>query len=632
MPILNKLKLAARNLSPLEEVCRHKAVSCSPPPACGVSDGEGLSVVRGLGALLLTARRQQECVHPGAGGREEMLVGVNGEGHSALLADVQDLWKQGHTLCMEVWGQAGGGTQDTPMLLLEKWEMVLASKRPSSPAPPTTSKLLLQAVRSYLHFSQIRSWQEVGGVDHTPCHIQLLYRVCCSGSGEGLSSPHYHNFPPLPLTQYSMLLVTVATLPRLPCVPEELITPPCLPRPRHDHGPIITPPCLPLPPHGPIIPSSEIPPGCSETSKLKSSSAYRTATGQSTDVACFHVAMGLRKEGFPFSPPLPSPLSPKLPTGLTSADDVIDALGRTVKELHVDSDIKHVDSDPKRVDSDPKHVDSDPKPKHVACSNGGGGAVPPAACSPAPFSRLHSSRDRGGAKRRSCAIACKRPASRLPPRRSNSAPVFIPSLCLLGTFEESVLNGRLEPLGKVEGFTAEVGASGSFCPQHVVLPVSAAFYNLHDNHGGTSPYLGQVDLSGVGKRGYQVPRKGTVQVTLFNPNHTVVKIYIVTYDFSAMPPLTQTFLRQKTLSRPTHPSGQGATPSTYLPALHYLIHLRFLCSKSNRVYLHRDIRLIFARCAPDTDPDRHGNVLLHTVTEAPSDPKYSPCAVPSKHS
>lgn len=99
-------------------------------------------------------------------------------------------------------------------------------------------------------------------------------------------------------------------------------------------------------------------------------------------------------------------------------------------------------------------------------------------------------------------------------------------------FQESVLNGRLEPVGQVEGFTVEVGASGTFCPPHIVLPVSAAFYNLHDNHGGTSPYLvmsqdvctfyvttppfprfqGQVELSGVGKRGYQVPRKGTVQV------------------------------------------------------------------------------------------------------------------------
>ena len=31
------------------------------------------------------------------------------------------------------------------------------------------------------------------------------------------------------------------------------------------------------------------------------------------------------------------------------------------------------------------------------------------------------------------------------------------------TMQESVLNGRLEPCGQVEGFTVEVAASGSFC-------------------------------------------------------------------------------------------------------------------------------------------------------------------------
>ena len=58
--------------------------------------------------------------------------------------------------------------------------------------------------------------------------------------------------------------------------------------------------------------------------------------------------------------------------------------------------------------------------------------------------------------------------------------------------------------------------------------------------------------------------------TLFNPNHTVVKMYIVNYDFSDMPEHTQTFLRQKSLSRCCQPS-QGMMA---LPALHYLIHLR----------------------------------------------------------
>ena len=62
----------------------------------------------------------------------------------------------------------------------------------------------------------------------------------------------------------------------------------------------------------------------------------------------------------------------------------------------------------------------------------------------------------------------------------------------------------------------------------------------------------------------------TYHQTLFNPNKTVVKIFIVTFDFSDMPPNSQTFLRQKTLSRPCHTSSD----SRGIPAIHYLIHLR----------------------------------------------------------
>jgi hypothetical protein len=170
-------------------------------------------------------------------------------------------------------------------------------------------------------------------------------------------------------------------------------------------------------------------------------------------------------------------------------------------------------------------------------------------------------------------------------------------------------------------------------------------------------------MTGVGKRGYHIPKKGTVQVvsynllvnhlyaslftlsfqTLLNPNKTVVKIYFVKYDFSDMPPNSHTFLRQKTLSRPYHGS-----PIPAIPALHYLIHLRcmalhtdftlnkwcldvslllticrFLCSRSGHLYLHRNIRLIFACRAPDTDPDL-SKVSLYVTTEGPTDPKYGP--------
>lgn len=51
-----------------------------------------------------------------------------------------------------------------------------------------------------------------------------------------------------------------------------------------------------------------------------------------------------------------------------------------------------------------------------------------------------------------------------------------------------MLNYRLEPLGLVEGFTAEVGASGSFCPSHLTLPVDVSFYSVSDDNA-PSPYM-----------------------------------------------------------------------------------------------------------------------------------------------
>ena len=58
--------------------------------------------------------------------------------------------------------------------------------------------------------------------------------------------------------------------------------------------------------------------------------------------------------------------------------------------------------------------------------------------------------------------------------------------------QESVLNGRLEPASIVNGFTAEIGASGTFCPKHKTLPVTVFFYALQDLDKGdkiSSPYL-----------------------------------------------------------------------------------------------------------------------------------------------
>ncbi|NWV47901.1 F214A protein, partial [Daphoenositta chrysoptera] len=169
------------------------------------------------------------------------------------------------------------------------------------------------------------------------------------------------------------------------------------------------------------------------------------------------------------------------------------------------------------------------------------------------------------------------PDSHGKPFLSSSAPP-VTSLSLLGNFEESVLNFRLDPLGVVEGFTAEVGASGVFCPTHMTLPVEVSFYSVSDDNA-PSPYMGVITLESLGKRGYRVPPSGTIQVTLFNPNKTVVKMFVVIYDLREMPANHQTFLRQRTFSVPVRREvkrtvNKENSHQTEERLLRYLIHLR----------------------------------------------------------
>lgn len=354
----------------------------------------------------------------------------------------------------------------------------------------SSPQLLLQAVRSFIHFSQIRSWQEVGGKDHTPFRLQLVYRVSSEPMDmKGFSpySAHCHTFPSLHLSSHASLLVAVATLPRLPQVPPQLLAKPIT---SNDATP----------------PSHQVKPSNHLTTS-NSATLHRSETSAPVPLGVGRLAKPGPKEGYPFSPPLPSPLSPKLLMGLadhTPSQDLPE-LEQAVRRLNlVNSDPEsgqvnssQPNSDPRsqvgsvkwriggELDSDPRRttrqvyfdptratkqpnsgpivrtttseLDSDLLPTPSENTRGdGGGAVPPASCSPAPFSRMHMGRERGGAKRRSCAIVCKvsgylkantvfhyvvcllqRPSTRAPPQRSNSAPVFVPSLCLLGTFEVS---------------------------------------------------------------------------------------------------------------------------------------------------------------------------------------------------
>ncbi|KAF9916016.1 hypothetical protein BX616_004829 [Lobosporangium transversale] len=142
------------------------------------------------------------------------------------------------------------------------------------------------------------------------------------------------------------------------------------------------------------------------------------------------------------------------------------------------------------------------------------------------------------------------------------------------------------------------------------------------------PYVGNLDLdSGFrgSKRfarmpgGMRIPLRGQVQVMIKNPNKTVVKVFLVPYDFTDMPAGTKTFLRQKyylmgspglgvasaTASAVVNPnSGSGNQNSnngnnSSSGTLRYAIHLQFCCPAPGYVYLYRSIRVVFANRVPD---------------------------------
>uniref|UniRef100_A0A669QWR1 Atos homolog protein B n=1 Tax=Phasianus colchicus TaxID=9054 RepID=A0A669QWR1_PHACC len=178
--------------------------------------------------------------------------------------------------------------------------------------------------------------------------------------------------------------------------------------------------------------------------------------------------------------------------------------------------------------------------------------------------------------------------------------------------QESILKGRFAPSGRIEGFTAEIGASGSYCPQHVTLPVDVTYFDISE-HSAPSPFLGVIDLEALGKKGYSVPKAGTIQVTLFNPNKTVVKMFLVTYDIQDMPANHMTFLRHRIFLVPVG-KEKGAT----------FLHpsLRFHSSKSGKIYLHDNIRLLFSRKSIEVDSGIPYE--LKSFTEMPRNPRYSP--------
>ncbi|CUS07076.1 unnamed protein product [Tuber aestivum] len=216
---------------------------------------------------------------------------------------------------------------------------------------------------------------------------------------------------------------------------------------------------------------------------------------------------------------------------------------------------------------------------------------------------------------------------------------------LVGSFEESILNGRMSTTpSKPLNFVAQIGVLGLGkckpslrCPTHVTLPFPAYFYALGD-YDSPSPYVGQVDLDtalniangrsskappGVGGA-YRIPQRGQLQIVIKNPNKTAVKLFLVPYDLKDMEAGSKTFIRQKSYSvgNPLLSDFAGNIPVAMKrekekDSLRYLIHLHICSPSRGRYYLHKSIRVVFANRVPD-GKEKLRNELLWP------EPKFSP--------
>ncbi|KAI9303191.1 hypothetical protein BJ944DRAFT_268810 [Cunninghamella echinulata] len=218
---------------------------------------------------------------------------------------------------------------------------------------------------------------------------------------------------------------------------------------------------------------------------------------------------------------------------------------------------------------------------------------------------------------------------------------------LAGSYEESLLSGRMSTLqpSKPITFHAQIGVLGYGhckpslkCPQHRSIYFPAFFYDNHDNtndnhsedmsifnsqqpqqHTSTiPPYVGTIDLTmdeekRVPSPGYRIPSKGQLQIAIKNPNKHLVKLFLIPYDVSSMPRNTKTFLRQT-----SYLTTNTATSSSSSSVLKHAIHIQLCRTDKNRVYLYKQIRVVFTnRCMDAREQYR-------VVCEGPKEPVYVP--------
>ena len=110
-------------------------------------------------------------------------------------------------------------------------------------------------------------------------------------------------------------------------------------------------------------------------------------------------------------------------------------------------------------------------------------------------------------------------------------------------------------------------------------------------------------------RSHRVRRGGGGAQVIHNPQRTVLSVFLIPYDVAGMPPLSRTFLRQRTVVI----SDQDGTPDR----LRHAVHVSFVCTRSAHVYLQHAVRVAFYPRIMDSAE------RTSVVEEGPGQPRFA---------
>eukprot|EP00730_Choanoeca_flexa_P000051 TRINITY_DN10020_c0_g2_i2.p1 TRINITY_DN10020_c0_g2~~TRINITY_DN10020_c0_g2_i2.p1 ORF type:complete len:565 (+),score=74.24 TRINITY_DN10020_c0_g2_i2:134-1828(+) len=168
----------------------------------------------------------------------------------------------------------------------------------------------------------------------------------------------------------------------------------------------------------------------------------------------------------------------------------------------------------------------------------------------------------------------------------------------------------------IAGFTVKITTSSTVLnPEPVKLPVVAKYYHLHQER--FNPYVASLNLSrelkeaDLGKKGkLRVPKRGQLQLVVFNPEQTGVKVFVVPYNLSTMPANHRTRLRQR-----THVLANLHQSAT---TLLYALHVQLQTDRKGRLFLVDEIKMVLASRPPhDQDSIKTETTVLDPVATPP---------------